>query len=158
MTGCLVKSGSHAPVSLLEIGHTCNQKSKGSTEELKLCSLSSSSCDIQVSTRGQCISVLLIGSLILWVNNFTMITRLNGLTLVADLITSYQVTEFTSKPFENNPKYYLKNNIPLFLIYIYRRLLLSVPFWFKATFCLTSLVLQLNSVTHRSCLEPSWKI
>lgn len=121
MTGCLVKSGSQAPVSLLEIGQTCNQKSKSSTEELNLCSLSSSSCDIQVSTRGQRITLLLIGSLILRVNYFTIITQLNGLTLVTDIFTSYQVTEFTSKPFENNPKYYFNNNI-------YRRLPLIVPF------------------------------
>lgn len=32
MMGCLVKSGPQAPVSLLEMGHVCNQKSKGSTE------------------------------------------------------------------------------------------------------------------------------
>lgn len=38
MTGCLVKSGSQAPVSLLEIGHTCKQMSmNGMYKEYKHC-------------------------------------------------------------------------------------------------------------------------
>lgn len=39
-TGCLVKSGSQAPVSLLETGHTCEQSSRGGAEKPGDCRLS----------------------------------------------------------------------------------------------------------------------
>lgn len=34
MTGCFVKSGSQAPVSLLEMGHICNEDSRGKPQTL----------------------------------------------------------------------------------------------------------------------------